>query len=244
MRGQPWRRGQRQRKQEKARERKRHGLHRCGHVRGHEQEESADVIAGCLATKPDCVLGLANGLTTPIGLYADLVQDCAEGRISFADATHLRLRRSTAASTRGVTRLPPASSRQNLFDHVDVDVARTHVHGRREPGRRGRLRGVRRGHRPGGRHRPAAARPWTQRPHRLQPALRPFFPVDTHVVEARPRAPSRRSSRLFDSVDEVPREAYYHGHRHLHHAGPHHPGGGKRRRQGARSCTATPSSAP
>ena len=38
VRGQPWRRGQRQRKQEKARERKRHGLHRCGHVRGHEQE--------------------------------------------------------------------------------------------------------------------------------------------------------------------------------------------------------------
>lgn len=87
--------------------------------------KAADVIAGCLATKPDCVLGLATG-STPIGLYADLVQDCAEGRISFADATTFNL-----DEYRGLDPQHDQSYRyfmqQNLFDHVDVDVARTHV---------------------------------------------------------------------------------------------------------------------
>ena len=44
---------------------------------------AADKIAACLKAKPDCVLGLATG-STPIGLYAQLVKDCAAGDISFA----------------------------------------------------------------------------------------------------------------------------------------------------------------
>ena len=44
------------------------------------------------------------------------------------------------------------------------------------------------------------------------------------------------NSRLFDSVDEVPRRGLHHGHWH-HHAGAQDPGGGQRRGQGRRSCT-------
>ena len=34
---------------------------------------AADMLSGIVSAKPNCVLGLATG-TTPIGLYADLVQ--------------------------------------------------------------------------------------------------------------------------------------------------------------------------
>ena len=86
---------------------------------------AADKIAAQLKAKPDCVLGLATG-STPIGLYAQLVSDCKAGDISFADATTFNL-----DEYRGLAPDHNQSYRyfmqDNLFDHVDVDVARTHV---------------------------------------------------------------------------------------------------------------------
>lgn len=86
---------------------------------------AADKIAAQLKAKPDCVLGLATG-STPIGLYAQLVADCKAGDISFADATTFNL-----DEYRGLAPDHNQSYRyfmqDNLFDHVDVDVARTHV---------------------------------------------------------------------------------------------------------------------
>ena len=38
---------------------------------------AAEQIEAVIADDPSCVLGLATG-STPIGLYADLVADCAE----------------------------------------------------------------------------------------------------------------------------------------------------------------------
>ena len=86
---------------------------------------AADVIAGVMTAKPDCVLGLATG-STPIGLYADLVSDCKEGKISFADVDTYNL-----DEYRGLAGDHDQSYRYfmnvNLFDHVDIDKARTHV---------------------------------------------------------------------------------------------------------------------
>ena len=47
---------------------------------------AADRIASFVEADPSCVLGLATG-TTPIGLYACLVDYCAQDKISFADVT-------------------------------------------------------------------------------------------------------------------------------------------------------------
>ena len=52
--------------------------------------QAADRIASYIEADPACVLGLATG-TTPIGLYACLVEDCASGKISFADVTTFNL---------------------------------------------------------------------------------------------------------------------------------------------------------
>ena len=86
---------------------------------------AADAIEACVAAKPDCVLGLATG-TTPIGLYNLLAQDCAEGKVSFADVTTYNLDEYC-----GLAPEHPQSYRyfmnEQLFDRVNIDKARTHV---------------------------------------------------------------------------------------------------------------------
>ena len=82
---------------------------------------AADEIAAVIEAKPDCVLGLATG-TTPIGLYADLVKRYEAGDLSFAKCQSFNLDEYC-----GLEGTHPQSYRyfmqQNLFDHVDIDVA-------------------------------------------------------------------------------------------------------------------------
>ncbi len=166
--------------------------------------KAADVIAGCLATKPDCVLGLATG-STPIGLYADLVKDCAEGRISFADATSFNL-----DEYRGLDPQHDQSYRyfmqQNLFDHVDVDVARTHVPDGANPDAEAACAAYEEAiAQAGGIDLQLLGLGHNGHIGFNEPC--DHFPVDTHVVELT-ESTIQANSRLFDSVDEVPREAY------------------------------------
>ena len=85
--------------------------------------QAADRIASFVTADPSCVLGLATG-TTPIGLYACLVDDCAQGKLSFADVTTFNL-----DEYRGLAPEHDQSYRyfmkQHLFDHVDIDQAHT-----------------------------------------------------------------------------------------------------------------------
>lgn len=166
--------------------------------------QAADRIASYVDADPSCVLGLATG-TTPIGLYACLVEDCAAGKISFADVTTFNL-----DEYRGLDPEHDQSYRyfmkKHLFDHVDIDQARTHVPEGANPdadavcaayeeaieaagGIDLQLLGL--GHNGHiGFNEPCD-----------------HFPVDTHVVELT-ESTIQANSRLFDSVDEVPREAY------------------------------------
>ena len=88
-------------------------------------KEAAQVIEDVIKANPSCVLGLATG-TTPIGLYAELVKACEAGEISFADVTSFNLDEYLG--------LPGTHNQSyryfmqdNLFDHVNIDPARTHV---------------------------------------------------------------------------------------------------------------------
>ena len=87
--------------------------------------KAADVIAELVARKPSCILGLATG-STPEGLYAQLVKDCQEGKISFKDVSTYNL-----DEYRGLENDHPQSyhyfMEQHLFNHVDIDLAATHV---------------------------------------------------------------------------------------------------------------------
>lgn len=86
---------------------------------------AADLIAAQLVVDPTSTLGLATG-STPIGLYADLVEDFQNDRISFEQATTFNL-----DEYRGLSPEHDQSYRyfmqKNLFDHVDIDPEATSV---------------------------------------------------------------------------------------------------------------------
>ena len=85
----------------------------------------AEIIADLLKEQPKCVLGLATG-STPVGMYKKLAEKNAAGEISFKDVTSFNLDEYYP--------LAPDHDQSyryfmnvNLFDHVDIDKARTHV---------------------------------------------------------------------------------------------------------------------
>ena len=85
---------------------------------------AADHIAEHMAQRSDCVLGLATG-GTMLPLYQRLIRLHADG-LSFASVTTFNLDEYV-----GLAPDHPASyhsyMREALFDHVDIDPARTHL---------------------------------------------------------------------------------------------------------------------
>lgn len=88
-------------------------------------KKAADMIAAQMIMKEDSVLGLATG-SSPIGTYNELVKMNAEGRIDFSNITTVNL-----DEYRGLPRTNDQSyyyfMNDNLFNHVNIDKARTHV---------------------------------------------------------------------------------------------------------------------
>ena len=88
-------------------------------------KKAAQRYVELLKAKPDAVLGFATG-STPLGLYAELTRLCREGKISFRDVTSFNLDEYA-----GLDGSHDQSYRyfmnHNLFEHIDIDVARTHV---------------------------------------------------------------------------------------------------------------------
>ena len=86
---------------------------------------AANIIAAQMILKPNSVLGLATG-SSPIGTYKELIKKCAEGDIDFSDITTVNL-----DEYRGLPRTNDQSyyyfMNDNLFNHVNIDKARTHV---------------------------------------------------------------------------------------------------------------------
>lgn len=92
---------------------------------GAAAERTAGIVAAALDAAPALVLGLATGETMrPV--YAGLVARHRAGRLSFTDATTFNLDEYV-----GVAPTHPASfaayMREELFDHVDIDLDRAHL---------------------------------------------------------------------------------------------------------------------
>ncbi|MEF9925786.1 MAG: glucosamine-6-phosphate deaminase [Raoultibacter sp.] len=87
--------------------------------------KAADVIAAIVREDPQCTLGLATG-STPIGLYADLAADFAAGVLDFSQVTTCNL-----DEYRGLAHDHVQSyhyfMRENLFNKVNIDLENTHV---------------------------------------------------------------------------------------------------------------------
>ncbi len=86
---------------------------------------AASMIGAQVLLKPDCVLGLATG-SSPIGTYQTLVENYRKGILDFS-----RVRTVNLDEYCGLTGDNPNSYRyfmnDNLFDHVNIDKANTHV---------------------------------------------------------------------------------------------------------------------
>ncbi len=166
--------------------------------------QAADRIASWVTSDPACVLGLATG-TTPIGLYADLVEDCAQGKVSFSEVTTFNL-----DEYRGLDPEHDQSYRyfmkKHLFDHIDIDQARTHVPEGSNPDadvvcaayeeaikKAGGIDLQLLGLGPNG--------------HIGFNEPEDTFPATTHCVDLT-QSTIEANSRLFDSIDDVPRQAY------------------------------------
>ncbi len=92
---------------------------------------AANIIAAQMILKPNSVLGFATG-SSPIGTYEELIKKYENGDIDFSDITTVNL-----DEYRNLPRTHDQSyyyfMNQYLFDHVNIDKARTHVPNGMEP---------------------------------------------------------------------------------------------------------------
>lgn len=86
---------------------------------------AADCFAEVLRSKPDCVLGLATG-DTPIGLYQKLIAMYRQGTVDFSAATSVNLDEYYPITPDNDQSYRYFMNEQ-LFDHVNMDKARTYV---------------------------------------------------------------------------------------------------------------------
>ena len=93
--------------------------------------KAANIISAQIIIKPNCVLGLATG-STPIGTYQQLVEWYNKGDLDFSEVTSVNL-----DEYKGLERTNEQSyyyfMHDNLFRHVNIDLARTHLPDGMEP---------------------------------------------------------------------------------------------------------------
>ena len=87
--------------------------------------KAANLLSAVIIIKPDAVLGLATG-STPLGVYAQLVDWYRKGDLDFSRITAVNLDEYL-----GFGGEHPQSYRyymnRNLYDHVNIDLSRTFV---------------------------------------------------------------------------------------------------------------------
>ena len=87
--------------------------------------KAANLIGAQMIMKPDCILGLATG-SSPIGTYKELIKRCEEGDLDFSQVQSVNL-----DEYKGLSRDNDQSyyyfMNHNLFDHINIDKANTHV---------------------------------------------------------------------------------------------------------------------
>lgn len=103
----------------------------CGKDYAEMSAKAAEIIAAQVKEKPDCVLGLATG-SSPVGTYKKLIEWYEKGELDFSKVSSVNL-----DEYRGLSGDNDQSYRYfmntNLFDHINIDKARTNVPNGLEP---------------------------------------------------------------------------------------------------------------
>lgn len=166
--------------------------------------KAANIMSAQIIMKPDAVLGLATG-STPVGMYRQLVEWYNKGDLDFSRISSVNL-----DEYRGLSGDNEQSYRYfmntNLFDHVNIDKSRTFVpNGLEEDSDKAcadyneiirsmggvdiQLLGI------GGNGHIGFNEPGD------------VFEKETHVVDLT-ESTLQANSRFFESMDEVPKQAY------------------------------------
>ncbi len=162
-----------------------------------------EVMAGVIKSKPDAVIGLATG-STPIGLYKNMIKDHKENGTSYKNVKTVNLD-EYAGLDYSSDQSYVYFMRDNLFDHIDIDLKNTNIENGKAADRQAecdrynallenmqqdiQVLGI------GSNGHIAFNEPGT-----------PFGSV-THIVDLT-ESTIKDNSRMFKSIDEVPRQAF------------------------------------
>ena len=86
---------------------------------------AANIIAAQVILKPRCVLGLATG-SSPVGTYQELVRRCQAGELDFSQVRTVNLDEYVGLD-RDHDQSYAYFMRDNLFDHINLDLSNTNV---------------------------------------------------------------------------------------------------------------------
>ena len=192
----------------------------------------ANIISAQVILKPESVLGLATG-STPIGAYKQLAEWNKKGDCDFSQASTYNL-----DEYRGLSHDDPQSyhyfMKTNFFDHINIDQANTHVPDGSNPDAEAACADY-------DRIVAAAGYPDLQllgignNGHIGFNEPDDHFSKGTHCVDLT-ESTIQANSRLFDRIEDVPRQAYTMGVQTIMFA-PHDRDCRQRPRQGLKPST-------
>jgi len=166
--------------------------------------KAANIISAQVIMKPNCVLGLATG-STPLGTYKQLIEWYKKGDLDFS-----RVKTANLDEYKGLTRDNEQSyyyfMRENLFKHVNIKLENTNIPDGTETD----------AYKEAARYEEAVKELGGVDLQLLglghnghigfnEPS--DIFPKDTHIVDLQ-ESTIDANKRFFDSVIEVPRQAY------------------------------------
>ena len=166
--------------------------------------KAANIISAQIIMKPNCVLGLATG-STPIGTYDQLVEWYKKGDLDFSEVTSVNL-----DEYKGLKRENEQSyysfMNEHLFSRVNIDKERTFLPDGTEPDSQKACDDYNNIiHAVGGIDLQLLGLGHNGHIGFNEPAE--FFVKETHCVKLTERT-IEANKRFFDSIDEVPKEAY------------------------------------
>lgn len=164
---------------------------------------AAEIVTSVIENNPHAVLGLATG-STPIGLYENLIESYKQGKLSFKDIKTVNLDEYVGLDLSD-DQSYAFFMRDKLFDHIDIDLNNTHIENGKAKDKQEEC----------------------ERYNRLLEELPPdvqilgigsnghiafnepgtSFDSVTHIVDLT-ESTIKDNSRLFDSIDCVPRQAF------------------------------------
>ena len=176
-------------------------------------EKAFKIVKEAVVNNKNAVLGLATG-STPLGLYAEMIKDHKENGTSYKDVKTLNLDEYAGLDVTS-DQSYVYFMRENLFKHIDIDLNNTHIENGKavnrelecknynelieELPRDLQILGI------GSNGHIAFNEPGTA------------FDSETHIVDLT-ESTIKDNSRLFERIEDVPRQAFTMGLKNIMHA--------------------------